>query len=329
MKMIAGAMALLGFAVSAQAGGFSLMGVASSVVGDVKKDATTVYHSGESLVKGLEQGSDPHLKAGADLVGCQFAGHNTYDEDGHGHSKLDLALEAGLHAIEVDESWGVIEHKAIVTHSGAALGLTEPKLEDYLEKVWSTWASAPGDDYLLVLDLKCGSADLAHEIHRILQKHAALLSHMGTDGVYHPGKITVMFTGNGTTESAYEQYARANGGYLAFGHRGDPSSWQADAGNIVPAEAPGFVRLLNLSVRDLLADSTGKSLDDISPERVKALTDRAHAAGYRVRIWLVNALKKDGTLDTRPWRTLIAGGVDWIATDNYQQAADYWRATHP
>ena len=273
------------------------------LLGVVESDFKQIAMAGQSTVDGMDQGGDPHLRAGTDLVNCQFSGHNTYGDDGHGHSKLDLALEAGLHAVEVDETWGMVRERAVVTHSKDALGLTEPLLEDYLAPVWRAWSTAQDNDYLLTLDLKKDSAPLAQDIHHILEKHAAVLSHVDAQGVYHPGKITVMLTGSGTTERDYEDYARAHGGCLAFGHA-----------TSVPAAAPGFVRFLNLSLRQLL--TAGKN-DEIATDVVKSLVSRAHAAGYRVRVYLVN--------EERHWQTLIDAGVDWIATDAYQQAADYWR----
>ena len=90
---------------------------------------------------------------------CPFAGHNTYGGDDQ--DKLQTALDAGLDTVEVDETYGRLRHRPVVTHNSLSLGIVSPELGAYLEAVWSRWKDVRGGNHVLVLDTKTDSEDLA------------------------------------------------------------------------------------------------------------------------------------------------------------------------
>src|SRR5438309_1674570 len=98
------ALMLLMLAGACRADGFNLLGVISNVENGAKE----AFQLGKSVLP-IHYGSFPGLHPGPDMKGCPFAGHNTYGDGSNGHSRLWQALNAGLRAIEVDESWGILD----------------------------------------------------------------------------------------------------------------------------------------------------------------------------------------------------------------------------
>jgi hypothetical protein len=247
-----------------------------------------------------------------------FVAHNSYGVR-DGVDRLDAALSSGLTSVEVDTCWGILRHRAIVTHDHFHLGLTGTELAEYLDRVWVAWDKAAGRREIF-LDVKTGTAETARRIHAVLEPHAARLSTLQPGGTFRPGAITVYLTGNPDVQREYEKHARARGTYLAFGeHAFDKGDWKRDARGYVPTSPPGFRRFVNLNVRCLLKKK-GAELepDNLPGDRAAAVAAWCAEAGYPVRVWIVN--------DTRLWDKLVAAGIPMIATDDYARAVQWWKS---
>lgn len=259
--------------------------------------------------------------AGAARAGdLPFVAHNSYGKDG-GVDRLEAALSSGLSSVEVDITWGIVRHRAIVTHDRFHSGLTGPELSEYLKRVWSRWEGAPGRHELFI-DVKTGTADTARRLHEVLAPHAARLSTMTPDGAFHAGAITVYLTGSPDVQRAYETVARARGTFLAFGEYAyDKNDWKDDPRGYVPTSPPGYRRFVNMNCRLFLA-KRAPELDpaNLSGERLAAVASGCAARGYPVRVWVVNARGAD----TRSWDAMTRAGIPMIATDEYARAVKYW-----
>lgn len=255
-----------------------------------------------------------------------LAAHNAYTWRLYPGDRLGRALASGLKHVEIDVCYDASRQAVVVTHDNPARG-NEPELEAYLAPVWRQWQAAAGEGYTLIIDFKSAQPAAAARVHEILLPQAALLTSLPKrDGAaLQPGKVTVCLTGDTAAHRHYAEGIAADGSYLAFGDVGG-GAWQADAASYVPDAPAGFVRFVTLEKGVFRADPKDRAAAAFDPARLRAVADKAHRLGYRVRVYTLNPPKQpDGGFDTSAWAACIDGGLEMVSTDAYELARDWWR----
>ncbi len=268
---------------------------------------------------------------GEELAPCPFAGHNCYSDLGVAVStrRLARALNAGLRYIEVDVHHRCSPRGFVVTHKGKDPP-SEPMLEDFLQPLWRRWTAEQGD-HLLIIDFKAGRPDaVAKDLDRILQRHRDALARYAPDGKpIARGAIRVCLTGSGRLGQAYIDYARRRGELLALRDTGARGKGKEGVRRVLREPRPAGVGYLTLHF--------GSSVLRVSPEPegylpwLREIALGARRRGYHLRVYTLNVLGperdgdvlKSGRWD-RHWRACVQAGVEMIATDNYQLAAEWW-----
>ncbi|MBI3890486.1 MAG: hypothetical protein HY303_03035 [Candidatus Wallbacteria bacterium] len=301
--------------------------------------------------------SDP---SGPAAPPCPFAAHNAYPYKGDGENKFSAALAAGLKSVEVDETWDPNRRAAVVTHDEKPKG-DEPELGAFLATLFRKWQTAPGTGYILVLDLKSSDPNLPRAIHAVLERHAKLLSKMSAGPVsasslfdsasdpFEPGKITVWMSGSGDGKDAYRR-SPPGGVYLAFGDRVfNENDYKKNVADYFPKAPPAFERFITMHVQNCMAGAARKGFlgkaeaklenlkrhlpfmhgydsdDTLSATRAAEIASKSRASGYPVRLYVVNGGGIGDHKGTSAWDLLAKAGIPWIATDDYAQAAAWWK----
>lgn len=273
-----------------------------------------------------------------------FAAHNAYPYKGKGTEKLTRALRAGFPHIETDITYDAARKAVVVTHDGEPSG-NEPELDAFLAPLWRQWTTCPVAGRTLTFDLKSSRAGLVEGLQSVLRKHARALSWMDAraGATFRPGPITVCLSGNDTAKNAYARLAARQGRYLAFlDHVYDENAWKSDASDYVPAAPASVHRFLTLHSSNFLGERRRGGViggawentkdfarglafwekrpdpdQTLSAARLSAAAKAAARRGYAIRVYVVNS--------SRDWETCAKAGIPMLATDEYEDAARWWR----
>lgn len=280
--------------------------------------------------------------------------HNCYPYMDFWADRVERALATGFPiAIEQDIDWVPdaenAGHKSIVSH-GSPYTHNEPTIEVYFfDKVrpYMEHALAEGDqgDWPLVtlnLDFKNGSREHVQHIYDLLKKHEAWLCTAAKSA--NPAEVTpiivrpmlVLLPGGGNLHDVFYDQLEVGENILAFGAAstnrvGDSST--ASPEEILTHPADNFRRWWNNSWNPIEAGGAF-SAGEFTPEsatRIKAFVEHAHKLGYWIRFYSLNGDPEGGkngqsptynfrTLErvTQRWRACFDAGVDFIASDQYE-----------
>lgn len=289
--------------------------------------------------------------------------HNAYPYEGRWSGRLERALATGVPlAIEQDlywfrdpasgRAWSVVAHGEPVTGG-------EPTLrEHFFERVRPVVERALADNrreewplIVLNLDFKTNEPEHHAAVWDLLGEYEAWLTTAVRAAGRKPRPLEVkpllVLTGADEGQARVFHDRLPPGARLRlFGAaRVRPrSDWRTPPGRMVPAPADNYRRWWNNPWSAVEAGGPPEAGDwtDADRRRLEALVRHAHRLGYWIRFYTLNGyaseagMKADGTgagynfgslvaARTR-WRACMDAGVDFIATDLYEDLAAELRA---
>lgn len=274
--------------------------------------------------------------------------HNCYPYEGRWAERVDRALSAGAPlAIENDLIWDATNPGApriVVSHGGKAKG-GEPTLREYFfEKVRPVVEKAlkEGDNgqwplvTLNINDLRTEDATFFPALWKLVGEFEPwLCTAPKTDDIAQvaPLKIgpVLILTSDGTHQMKTFCEDVPVGGRLRMFGLGKPDR-----------NADNFRRWVNYAWREVEPEGQTKAGDWTAEDaaRLKSLVDNAHKRGYWIRFYTLNghgpadvALRgwtpsyNFGSLEAAAirWKAAKAAGVDFIASDLYEECAKVLR----
>src|SRR5262245_12046411 len=271
--------------------------------------------------------------------------HNCYPYDGQWNDRLDRALASGLPvAIEQDlawhkdsvtgKSWSVLSHEAQTTGK-------EPTLESYffkrvrpiVEGVLKRNARQTWPLITLNLDFKTEEPEHLRAVQLVLKQYESWLttaerSSRAEDVRQLDVKPVLVLTGESDAQEAVFHDAVPIGDRLMVFGATHPAR---------PVET-NYRRWWNnpWSVVEEGGQTHAGVWSQADNERLKTLVDRAHRLGLWIRFYTLNGHSPSESLGWTPeynfgsheaaalrWEAAIKAGVDFIATDQYEEFAAF------
>ncbi len=270
--------------------------------------------------------------------------HNAYPYQGQWNDRVDRALATGTPlAIEQDLLWrpanGARPARSIVSHGEPFTG-QEPTLRDFFERirpiVTQALASGSHDAWPLItlnLDFKDSQPDHFKEIWQLLGEYEAWLT--TTPRVADGGSVQPLTAGPVLVLTGADPAQR-----VAFHDAVPVGSRLRLFGAITPGQlrATNYLRWSNnpWSVIEPEGQNSAAEWTDADKHRLRSAVDNAHRAGLWIRFYTLNGHSSaDGErLGLTPsynfksleaarvrWRAAIDAGVDFVATDQYEEFA--------
>lgn len=221
--------------------------------------------------------------------------HNDYM---HKHPLFE-ALQNGFANIEADIF--LLDKRLVVAHyfpffkGGRTLeNLYLKPLHDYVQQHNGVY-NHYNKPVILMIDIKSDANRTYLALEPLLQKYADMLSY-DQNGVFVPGKITVVLSGNKPFGLLEGEKRR-----IAF--------FDTDFGHVDQDQKSGELYAMSSCKYSKILHWTGHGLiPERQEERLKQLISIAHAKGRKVRLWA--SPENDAV-----WNELLADGVDLINTD--------------
>ena len=273
-----------------------------------------------------------------------ISAHNCYPVDDYGRNRLAEALVLGIDNIEIDLGWDADKARLIVSHEAAPkAGLTYPTFEDFIRPVLESPSRPDGAPTILTLDWKTDDPAAVARLKAFLDDHAEILSSApkAEKSPLTARKLTVCFTGSAKAKAIYDDLIPKDGTYRAFAdvvhsrgsYRDDPSSYAKE-----PASA--YHRFLTFDWDAVEAGGPPLARDWTGEEaaRLEAIVEGAHAKGYRIRFYCLNARGPVLSINYRfqspeaariRWNAAADAGADWIASDDYREIVSEMRKRSP
>jgi hypothetical protein len=282
--------------------------------------------------------------------------HNCYPAGGEHTGRLDRALGTGTPVvIEQDLIWQVGADGAgssIVGHNCPCSG-AEPSLEEHffarlrtiVEPALSTPEPASWPLVILHLDFKTEEPEHLAAVAALLEKYDAWLTsapRTATPDDQAPlafGPVMVVTEGSPARQKAFHDDVPAGGKLRIFGGllpSEAPMTPASSPAEMIAGGPSNYRRWWNLSWHAVETGGQTKA-GDWTPEdeaRLEAIVDHGHSLGVFVRFYCLNGHPADdpngwspgynfGSLDAVQlrWRAAKAAGVDWLASDQYEQLA--------
>jgi hypothetical protein len=279
--------------------------------------------------------------------------HNAYPDRGQFADRIDVALATGLPvAIEQDLAWcrsasGVLA--PLVSHEAACV-CGEPTLEAYFfERVRPIMEAAlekgPSADWPLItlnLDFKTDEPEHHAAVWALLARYERWLTtapKLVDAAVVAPlqvGPLLVLTGASDIQEQTFDDAVPTGGHLRVFGAIAGIAAPESDATALPQATpATNYRRWWNHPWRVIEGEGqrAAGGWTDADAARLRVLVADAHAHGLWIRLYTLNGLIGDrdgwtasynfGSLDAARlrWRAAIDAGVDFIATDQYDELA--------
>ena len=277
--------------------------------------------------------------------------HNCYPYQGRWADRLERALGTGLPlALEQDLVWYTDpesgESRSIVSHGKPFTG-EEPSIEEYFFEtvrplVERALKKTDRSDWPLItlnLDIKDNVIEHTAVVWETLKKYDAwITSAIKMDDItkvqeLHVKPMLVLSKGNGSEFEAFYERIPTGDKLLVFGVARTSGGGTAPPEEIFRLPSDNFRRWWNSAWSVVETGGQRRAGDWTAAEaaRLKALVDRAHQRGYWVRLYTLNGVGRrvdmgwstgydfgSGEAVALRWRAASEAGVDFIASDQYE-----------
>lgn len=277
--------------------------------------------------------------------------HNCYPYHGEHADRLDRALAAATPVlIEQDVIW--LEGRSIVGHGCPCTG-EEPSLEEHffervkpmVEQALANPEPAKWPLVVLHLDFKTQEPEHLAAVSELLEKYDAWLTsapRTATPEKQEPwtlGPVLALTEASPEKEKAFHDDVPIGGKLRIFGSlppSDAPMTPDSSPAEMLAGGPSNYRRWWNLSWHAVEAGGQTQA-GEWTPEdeaRLKAIVDHGHSLGVFVRFYCLNGHPADdshgwspgynfGSLEAvrKRWRAAKAAGVDWLATDQYEELA--------
>lgn len=283
--------------------------------------------------------------------------HNCYPYNGRWADRIARALNAGLPvAIEQDLLWytdpNTRASRSVLSHDKPADG-TEPGMREYFfERIRPIMEQAlehgnSGDWPLITLNLDFKSDEPEHHaaVWKVLGEYQGWLctaprtADAGTVAPMHAGPLLVLTGEADSQQRDFHDIVPVGGTLLAFGavHTlGDDPS--VEPRRMISSAATNYRRWWNnpWEVVEKGGQNAARDWNERSRRRLDALVKYAHRSGLWIRFYTLNGASPGederngwepaydfGSLDRARarWQAAFEAGVDYIATDQYEELA--------
>ncbi|MBY0504984.1 MAG: hypothetical protein K2X03_13815 [Bryobacteraceae bacterium] len=285
--------------------------------------------------------------------------HNCYPYDGKYQDRIEVALKTGLPlAIEQDLAWYVDpatgQGRSVLIHGDRPNG-SEPNMRDYFfERIRPIVEQALKENRrdrwpLITLNLDFKSDEPAHHqaVLKLLTEYQPWLTtapRTATPAVKAPldWKPVLVLTGvsNAQQKSFHDDIA-VGGRLLLFG-AGVVTTRVADTpvDQLIPAPSTNYRRWLNApwSIVEQGGQTKAGDWSKADAARLAAILARARQFGYAMRLYTLNGHEpavgtaagwsagynfgSRAAVELR-WKAAVKAGVDYIATDQYEEFAPF------
>jgi hypothetical protein len=278
--------------------------------------------------------------------------HNAYPDRGRFAERLQQALATGTPlAIEQDLAWCASpggDLAPVVSHETTCAG-GEPTLEtSFFERVRplmeAALASGPGADWPLVtlnLDFKTNEPEHHAAVWALLGRYERWLTTAPrvADGTVAPlaaGPMLVLTGSNDAQEQTFHHAVPVGARLRVFGAiAGVPAPEGARSARPRATPATNYRRWWNHPWKAVEREGqrAAGAWTRAEAARLRAIVRDAHARGLWIRFYTLNGLAGDrdgwtasynfGSAEAAAirWRAAIAAGVDFVATDQYEEFA--------
>jgi hypothetical protein len=266
--------------------------------------------------------------------------HNCYPYGGRFEDRIDRALATGIPvAIEQDLAWHV-DH-SVLSHEVKTTG-TEPLMKDYffekirpiIEKELKEGDKNRWPIIVLNLDFKTNEPEHHRAVWKLLKEYEPwLTTAVRKKDPFKASKLDVkpllVLTGNpASQEAVFHGEVPVGAKLLLFG-----------AVLVKPGEMPGkatnYRRWWNnpWSVVEEEGQVKAGEWTEDDEKRLKKLVDHAHSRKLWIRFYTLNGISAPGLTESYNfgsptavqvrWKACIRTGVDFVATDQYQEFSDF------
>jgi len=267
--------------------------------------------------------------------------HNCYPYGGRFAERIELALATGIPvAIEQDLAWHV-DH-SVLSHEKETTG-SEPLMKQYffervrplIEKAFREGDRRNWPIIVLNLDFKTNEPEHHREVWKLLGEYESWLTTAKKSGKESKVakldiKPILVLTGNSDEQKRTFYDAVPEGGKLRlFG-----AASILKLGEL-PAKATNYRRWWNnpWAVVEEGGQRKAGEWTEADATRLKMLVDHAHKNGLWIRFYTLNGISGPGLTDSynfgsleaaqARWKASIDAGVDFIATDQYEDFAKF------
>ena len=290
--------------------------------------------------------------------------HNCYPDKGAWPDRLERALGTRLPwiAVEQDLAWapGPVPGggQPVVAHDTPLLG-DEPTLEAHffarvtplLERALAEGQRDRWPVFVLHLEFKTNEPEHHQAVWALLGRYERFLTTAAKEpdgSPPSPLRVGPLLVIAESGEATFSARVPAGGTLRVFGmvpqrewsdeEKKQRHLFAADV--LVPSGATSYRRFVNLPWDAVEADGpdAGGDWTPVDAARLRALVAREHAQGLWIRFYALNGHAPDagqgwsasynfGTLDAARvrWRAAIDAGVDFVATDQYEDFALEWQ----
>ncbi len=285
--------------------------------------------------------------------------HNCYPYEGKYVNRLQRALSCGFPlAIEQDLVWHIDRKtqlaKEVVAHSTDATG-NEPSLTSYffdqvrapVSQAMLNMDATRWPILVLNLDLKTNEPAHHQALWNVLQDHDTTITSALKTGAANPGKFDwkpmLVLTGDSDEQelSFYERVPN-DSPLLLFGAVKPLADYPAPAAEVIGAGGTEYRRWINFPwgmIEGVPQPKAGEWTTQ-KADRLRSFVEYAHSKNLWIRFYTLNGHTPAESQGWSPgynfgsleavqirWRAAIEAGVDFIATDQYEQLAQMLHAS--
>lgn len=274
--------------------------------------------------------------------------HNCYPYEGRWNDRIDRALSSGV-PVAIEQDVNLYAGRVVVAHGGTLSG-QEPELETYffarirplMEAALKSSDHSVWPLITLNLDFKSEQPELLRAVWVILGQHKEWLSTAarGAGDKLEPIQYGPLLVLNGSSEAQQRVFfdeVPVGGRLLTFGAARTNMRDPAATVEVIEVErATNYRRWWNnpWTVVEPEGQAKAGAWTPAAQTRLRRLVDHAHAQGLWIRFYTLDGATPDAqkvngwfaqynfpdlqAAEAR-WRSAIEDGVDYLASDQYEQ----------